>query len=160
MGYTTQFKGRFDFNKPIPLNIIESMKALEGLDTRDRSGTTYPGNYCQWMLTNDNKGVKWDGEEKFEKWEEWLNWLIRNFFLPNDILLSGKVAFQGEDIEDAGYIEVFDGNRVVVSTVPTISDELKELKEFRDFVLASDYKDELLAEWKIKTGREFVSDSQ
>jgi hypothetical protein len=159
MGYSTRFLGRFDFNKPIPLNIIESMKKLEGVDTRDLSGTVYPGNYCQWILTNDNKGVKWDGEEKFYQWEEWLNWLIRNFFLPNDIKLTGKVSFQGDDIEDAGFIEVFDGNRVVVTRVPTVADDYNELKQFRDFVLNSDYKDELLAGWKQKTGRDFVLDS-
>jgi len=159
MGYSTRFTGRFDFDKPLPLGVIESMRKLQGVDTRDLSGAAYPGMFCQWILTNDLMGVKWDGEEKFYQWEEWLNWLVRNFFLPNAVNITGRVAFQGEDIEDAGYIEVLEGNRVVVTRLPVIADDRDELLEFRNFVLNSDYRNEILEAWKIEKGRDFVSDS-
>lgn len=159
MGYTTRFNGRFDFVGDVPLNIIESMKSLEGVDTRDRSGTTYPGMFCQWVLTSDKKGIKWDGEEKFYQWEDWLKWIIGQYLLPNGVGLKGHVAFQGDDVEDAGFIDILDGSRVVVTRVPTVADEYTELKEFRDFVLNSDYKDEVLAAWKIEKGRDFDSGS-
>ena len=158
MGYSTQFSGRFDFVGDVPLNVIESMNDILGVDTRDRTGT-FPGCFCGWILTKDNKGLKWDGEEKFYQWEEWLNWIIRTILLPNRVNLKGHVTYQGDDVEDAGFIDVLEGCRVVVTKLPTVADEYAELKEFRDFVLNSEYKDELLAAWKIEKGRDFDSDS-
>lgn len=152
MGYNTRFNGRFDFVGDVPLNVIESMRSLEGVDTRDRMGT-YPGCHCQWVLTNDNKGIKWDGEEKFYEWEEWLRWIIRQYLLPNGVHLKGRVTFQGEDVDDAGFIEVLEGSRVVVTKVAIVADEYAELKEFRDFVLQSEYKDEILLAWEAEKGR-------
>ena len=49
------------------------------------------------------RGLEWDGGEKFYNYVEWLQVLIDKFFKPWDIKLSGTVRYKGED-GDSGYV--------------------------------------------------------
>lgn len=68
-----------------------------------------PGLYCHWII-KDNKLVWDDRTEKFYEYVPWLRYLISNFFEPEGYVLNGKFRWQGEKIEDAGYITVTDNN--------------------------------------------------
>lgn len=73
-----------------------------------------PGIWCQWFI-NANGELAWDGGEKFYNYVEWLEYLIRNFFEPEGLTLSGKCMYIGERGDDWGYICV-DNN--VVTKIP------------------------------------------
>lgn len=70
--------------------------------------TTQPSLWCQWIPTEDNMGIEWDGGEKFYCYDEWLTYIIDNFLKPWGITLSGEVEYQGEDNDDTGKIIVVD----------------------------------------------------
>ena len=68
---------------------------------------TQPGLWCQWII-NENGDLCWDGVEKFYNYIEWLRYLIDNFFVKENLILNGKVEFQGEYDDDKGTIEIED----------------------------------------------------
>jgi hypothetical protein len=70
--------------------------------------STQPSLWCQWIPTEDNMGIEWDGNEKFYCYDEWLAYIIDNFLKPWGITLSGEVEFQGEENDDTGKIIVVD----------------------------------------------------
>ena len=67
-----------------------------------------PGLWCQWVPTEDNKGIEWDGNEKFYDYFKWLNYLIVHFLKPWGLTLNGQVHYRGEESDDRGYIRVED----------------------------------------------------
>ena len=67
-----------------------------------------PGLWCQWVPTQNLKGIEWDGGEKFYDYVEWLNYIIAHFLKPWGYVLNGKVRWEGEDREDMGTIWVND----------------------------------------------------
>lgn len=73
-----------------------------------------PGFYCQWVI-RDNKLV-WRGDEKFYDYVDWMRYLIDCFFEPEGYVLNGTIRWQGENIEDAGYIYVVD-NKVTTERI-------------------------------------------
>lgn len=79
----------------------------------NRPPKTQPGLWCSWMPSEDKKGIEWDKGEKFYNYVEWLEYLIKNFLAPKGYVLQGVVAWQGEDMQDCGYIIVKD-NLVMV----------------------------------------------
>lgn len=94
----------------------------EGFRGQDRDGSVIDGNYppmgqpslwCQWIPNKDGNKLKWDGGEKFYHYTEWLEYLIRNFFEPWGIKVSGVVKWEGEDSDDMGKIVVVN-NEVTV----------------------------------------------
>lgn len=74
----------------------------------NRPPSTQPSLWCQWIPTEDNMGIEWDGDEKFYCYDEWLTYIINNFLKPWGITLSGEVEYQGEDDDDCGKIIVVD----------------------------------------------------
>jgi hypothetical protein len=63
----------------------------------------------------------WDGCEKFFMYVEWLEYLIEHFLRPWGYVLSGEVAWFGEDFDDCGDIMVRDNTiRVVTVTAPSM----------------------------------------
>ena len=64
-----------------------------------------PGLWCQWMPTEDCKGIEWDGGEKFYNDSEWLEYIIAHFLKPWGYVLNGtvKVKVYGSN---AGRIKV------------------------------------------------------
>jgi hypothetical protein len=64
-----------------------------------------PGLWCQWRPTPDGQRLEWDGGEKFYHYVEWLEWLVQWVFAPVfRVTITGRVAWDGEQSEDFGYI--------------------------------------------------------
>jgi len=76
--------------------------------------TGQPGLWCQWVPSDDDQGIEWDGGEKFYNYTEWLKYLVKRFLAPWGYVLSGSVAWDGEDHSDRGTLVVRNN---VVSTV-------------------------------------------
>jgi hypothetical protein len=150
MGYTTEFSGQFTFDRELPAGALGSLVALEGEDTRDLDdGVEYPGHYCQWVLNSEHNGLVWDREEKFDAYVEWLQWLIDNVFKPAGVSLRGRVEYQGDETTDHGFLVVEDDQHVRIESIAEVSDELDELKRFRDFVLQHrDFGTEVIEAWR------------
>ena len=68
--------------------------------------STQPGLWCQWVPTEEGKGIEWDGGEKFYAYVEWLRYLIANFLKPWGYKLNGMVEWEGEQQGDLGKIVV------------------------------------------------------
>ncbi len=132
MGYSTNFTGRFDLDKQLTLDDYRILKGLEGFDPRDCEEAAgveaLPDSYCQWGPTEDGRGVAWDGSEKFYKYTEWLQYIINKILAPKGYVLTGQVAFQGEDTGDCGIIIIEDGKVFSRKYVPQ-DDDLKSLVE-------------------------------
>lgn len=69
---------------------------------------TQPGLWCQWVPTDDRKGIEWDGNEKFYEYTKWLKYIINNLLEPKGYILNGSVRWSGEDMYDIGTLEVKD----------------------------------------------------
>ncbi|MBV9851457.1 MAG: hypothetical protein JO250_17450 [Armatimonadetes bacterium] len=156
MGYTTDFQGRFDLDRPlteaqadylalfaqtrrmrrIPLLLTDApdpRRLAVGLplgeegeyftggigdhgqdeDEVDSSVLDYdeppwtqPSLWCHWVPTQDRCAICWDGIEKFYCYDAWLHYLIRHFLKPWGYVLSGQVAYQGQDMDDMGLLAV------------------------------------------------------
>jgi len=144
MGYTTTFTGTFKLSKLPGAETIVALRQFENLTETNLPGQ--PDSYCQWVLTPDCRGIKWDGGEKFYHYEEWLQYLMDTFLKHEGITLSGEVKFKGEDPGDRGVLTVKDG-KVVRSSKAAIPDDAKTLKRFKAFVLASEWADGIVAAW-------------
>lgn len=81
-----------------------------------------PGLWCQWIPTDDGRGIQWDGGEKFYHYIAWLQYIILHFLEPWGYQLSGEVKWRGEDASDKGLIVL--ANNQLVS--PAGVDFLKE----------------------------------
>ena len=118
MGYTTEFSGAFDLDKPADAETTLFMRDVSdmGIEAIRQLGGA-PDTYCQWEITKDRLHIKWDGGENFYDYVEWLQWLIDNKLKPAGLTLSGSVKFHGEEVEDCGTIAIVDGR--VVKTMAT-----------------------------------------
>lgn len=115
MGYTTTFDGGFTFNKPITLDMYNTINNFAAERHEPRLGGC-PGCWCQWIIVTDyngNEALIWDQNEKFYEYVPWLNYLITNFFEPAGYVLNGTVDYQGEELDDFGTIEVKD-NEIIM----------------------------------------------
>lgn len=75
---------------------------------------TQPSLWCQWVPTEDGRGIEWDGNEKFYKYVEWLQYLIDRVFPyiledgDEPLVLNGEIEWRGEEDDDIGRIVVKD----------------------------------------------------
>lgn len=69
---------------------------------------TQPGLWCQWVPTDDNKAIEWDGGEKFYHAEDWIAYLVEGFFKPKGYVLNGTVDAEGEESGDMWQIRIED----------------------------------------------------
>lgn len=106
MGYSTNFSGQFNLDKPLTLAQYNELKRFADKDHRDEHGM--PGYYCQWIPTEEGTSLEWDGNEKFYDYVEWLEYLIEHFLQPWGYTVNGEVTWQGEDVGDLGTIYVGD----------------------------------------------------
>jgi hypothetical protein len=67
-----------------------------------------PGLWCQWVVSEDGKRLEWDGGEKFYEYIKWMEYMVKHFFNPWNILMNGSIAWQGEERDDFGTVEVVD----------------------------------------------------
>ena len=82
-----------------------------------------PSFYCQWVPTEENQGIEWDGGEKFYKAFDWLKFIIKHYLEPCGYVLNGvvKIHFGSKEYPfEEGVLEVRD-NEVTYD-----SDELYE----------------------------------
>ncbi len=116
MGYSTNFTGRFNFNRPLT---VPEFRQLESMADYHKQGEGYlknftdtpdrlPDSYLQWQPTEDGQGLEWNGGEKFYEYVHWLRWLIKHYFMPRDIVLNGDIQWQGEETGDIGILRVID----------------------------------------------------
>lgn len=149
MGYTTKFKGNFELSAVPSAEVIIKLRELEMADGRESQwkDTNCPDSYNQWELTKDCQRIKWDGNEKFYNYVEWLQWIIDKILAPSGLRLTGSVQYSGEETDDVGVLAMIDG-KVVQTKLQLVSDDLKELIEFKTFVLAHRDSDEILSDWR------------
>lgn len=85
-----------------------------GQDHEDPSVKEYNGSkpmpsfWCQWVPTEDRKGIEHDGGEKFYAYVEWIAFIIEHFLEPWGRTLNGNVTWEGEESDDRGVIIVKD----------------------------------------------------
>ena len=120
MGYTTEFDGQFDFNRKLTKKELQAMKTL--YETRHEDGYTpngKPSIWLQWIVEeyNDYHYLVWDGNEKFYNYIEWLEYLIKYFFKPNKLSITGRVRWRGEEFDDMGTINVEENKVEIVEFV-------------------------------------------
>jgi hypothetical protein len=160
MGYTTEFDGHFNLDRPLELNhanylqrfsetrrMKRNPKELQFINDpiRERVGlpfgvegeyfvggggfagqdhddsileynsppSTQPGLWCQWIPTDDLRGIQWDENEKFYDYVEWLQYIVKNFLIPWGYTLNGEVEWSGEEREDIGKIVVVNNDITV-----------------------------------------------
>jgi hypothetical protein len=112
----------------------------------NRPPSTQPGLWCQWVPTKDDKGLEWDGNEKFYAYTEWLTYIVENFLKPWGYVLNGTVKWQGEDSSDKGRLVV--ENNVVKAYTE------QEWKEYTDLQKVKDIEAPLLiGAMKTEVGR-------
>jgi len=80
--------------------------------------STQPGLWCQWTPTDDNKGIEWDGGEKFYHAAEWIEYIIEKILAPKGYILNGSVEAQGEETSDHWWLRVKD-NKASIMDVDT-----------------------------------------
>lgn len=157
MGYTTKFQGKFTFTAPLPAEVVLMLMDLAQYDgPEDERFAGNPGGYCQWVLTKDRAGLQWDNNEKFYDYVAWAQFINDRILKPNDIELTGSVAYSGEDSTDNGVLRIEDG-KVVSSANSDAAATITDLQEFRDFAVKWDSEngDELMHAWGEHKGTIF-----
>lgn len=117
MGYTTRFSGKFAFSRQLTLdekNVLDGISQGDGELHEGAIKDGSPDGYCQWETSKDGRSLQWDGSEKFYDYEEWLRFLVEKRLKPWGVDVTGRVTWQGEDIDDRGILTVRDG--VVMAT--------------------------------------------
>lgn len=89
---------------------MTSFNKRNGIVDNNNPPYSQPSLWCHWIINKKGKLV-WSGAEKFYEYVEWLKYLIKNFFEPEGLVLSGRCFYFGERMNDWGYICVED-NRV------------------------------------------------
>jgi hypothetical protein len=101
--------GSGDFGQGIDASVVNSNGAPPG----------QPGLWCQWVPTETDDGIEWDGGEKFYNYTEWLEYIIEHFLAPWGYVLNGEVEWFGEDRDDRGMI-IVKNNVVTIKRAKTI----------------------------------------
>jgi hypothetical protein len=149
MGYTTNFKGKFELSKEPTIKVLIAIDSLEDMgEDRPEGPAPWPDGYCQWQMTRDKMGIEWDGNEKFYDYVDWLQAIIDNILTPAGIALTGEVTYQGESWDDAGVLRVVGCQVVKEETGVVVAD----LKAFKEFVLKSEYGEVLLETYQRRGG--------
>jgi hypothetical protein len=132
MGYSTQFVGEFKVDRPVDTETYNLLVGLattrrmkrrvdakygvdgefyvedddEGVVDNNRTPSTQPSLWCQWLIDDDRQTISWDGGEKFYDYVEWIKYIADRVLKPRGYKLSGEVEWQGEDARDIGIIVV------------------------------------------------------
>src|SRR5665213_2269968 len=61
---------------------------------------TQPGLWCNWAPNEAGTEIEWNGAEKFYNYVEWLVYLVDSILKPRRYLLTGVVAWYGEESND------------------------------------------------------------
>lgn len=77
--------------------------------------STQPGLWCQWVPTEDNNGIVWDGNEKFYEADKWMAYII-SILANKGYIANGIIEAQGEDTNDHWYLSVSNNKVSVLSS--------------------------------------------
>jgi len=69
---------------------------------------TQPGLWCQWVYSEENNVIEWNGGEKFYNYVEWIKYIIERILKPNGYILNGTVKWSGDESFDRGEIQIKD----------------------------------------------------
>jgi hypothetical protein len=124
-----------------------------------------PGLWCQWVIEENE--LQWNGGEKFYHYDEWLEYLIEHFFKPWGYVLNGKVAWQGEDINDRGTLILKD-NVLTVKQLVEKEEEEEEEEEEEDwhkpkFATVSWTANDILdrrPDWTVEQAEDWLTENQ
>jgi hypothetical protein len=93
-----------------PSVIDHNLPPGETLDSttwkRTKEDWAQPGLWCQWIPSEDLRGIEWNRGEKFYDYVAWLRYLIEHFLKRWGYQLNGAVTWQGEEHGDHGTITV------------------------------------------------------
>lgn len=118
MGYNTSFSGIIKFNKAMS---VERAAELTQFCQERHEGEQWPSIHCDWELTGDLNGLRWNGSEKSYSMDRWLQLLINHFCLVEGIICNGIVEAYGEDFGDLWRIKCT--NNKVLRQEPCIAYE-------------------------------------
>ena len=112
MGYTTNFGGELWLSNPLPKNEVKEINEVLTTTRHDHKllrgnmERPFPSIWNQWIINDSysTQSLVWDGNEKFYNYIGWLDYIIRNYMIPNDIYLNGRIQWIGEDKNDIGVI--------------------------------------------------------
>jgi hypothetical protein len=109
MGYSTDFRGALEFNKPLTDEMIETYAKFK--DTRHANGyqpNGQPSIWLGWEIVEKDSVyyLEWDGGEKFNKYTEWLEYVIKYIFKGWGLELNGSIEWRGDRWDDLGLIDV------------------------------------------------------
>ena len=81
------------------------------------NSSTMPGLWCQWIVSpfDGKHHLVWNDGEKFYNYVEWLKFMIKHFFEPWGIKLTGDIDWFGEERTDIGRISCLNNTVVVKS---------------------------------------------
>lgn len=119
MGYTTRFKGSLRI-EPQPKK--ELVEVINNFSKTRHDEKDFPGIWCQWIIS-EGRFLCWNGGEKFYNYVGWLEYLIKNYFVPGNYVLNGKIYFRGERFEDMGVICVEDNYVKLINGLMEISED-------------------------------------
>ncbi len=110
MGYSTDFSGQFDIDRPVDKKTADVLRAIKEIrrDPKNRIFDAMPDTWCQWELSEENDALMWDGGEKFYAYVEWIKFIVTFILEPQGYKVNGEVQWQGEENEDMGIIRIED----------------------------------------------------
>lgn len=127
MGQAISFIGALTFNRELThKEWLELTDLSHEVSSRNHLYTKYtdtpetiPEGYLQWEPNNSGTEFRWNGAKGFHNYIHWLRWIIKHYMKPHELVLNGQVLWQGEEISDAGMMNVID-NKVTYQkiTVP------------------------------------------
>jgi len=117
MGYSTDFRGQLEFNKPLTNDMVQTYEKFANQRHEDGyQPNGKPSIWLQWEITKqDGKYyLEWDGGEKFYEYVKWLEYVIKYIFKGWGLKLTGEIEWRGEEWGDTGTIVVEDNNITVM----------------------------------------------
>jgi hypothetical protein len=91
-------RGQFDLTPGLTL---EQFNIIDELQDNRQDDNNFPGPWCPFAPSKDGKSIVWNAGEKYRDIEKWIKILIKNYFSPWGISVSGRMV----NI-DSGYGEV------------------------------------------------------
>lgn len=122
MGYSTTFTNQLNFKTPLTEKALETLRTFMNEDVRIFGDwvnpTDTPLTYIHLKITEDETGIKWNGNEKTYNMPELINFVTFNMIRKgfHDFRLEGELFAYGEKPEDVWKITMIDG----VAKVQTI----------------------------------------
>lgn len=129
MGYSTDFSGQLLFTKELTVDELTEVSKFLGQDCREHPewNAVTGGRQMTWIdleLTEDNKGLRWDGSEKTYDLTEKVQMIINEMRKKYpDFGLKGELIAQGEDSDDR-WLLVCDGDSATLRELTVVEPDV------------------------------------